>query len=152
MDQNQTSVIVALIPQDDSWCKVEPAHMTIVYVGETLELKVNKFNELAKDISSIALLTNPIMAKVIGTDVFGDQEKVDVLLISSTPEILSVRRMLESWDTSEFPSFEPHMTIGPAGITMGWELSQTPLPMFVCFDRIMLLWGTERLTFWLRKY
>lgn len=156
MDQNETSVIVALLPQDDSWCKIEPAHMTLVYVGEIPELKVSQFSELAKDVASIALLSNPIMAKVMGTDVMGDDERVDVFRISPTPEILSIRRMLEEWHTGEFKEFEPHVTIGPEGsYSPNWETQTngSPMyPMYLTFDRISLFWGKDRLTFWLRKY
>jgi 2'-5' RNA ligase len=155
MDQNQTSVIVALIPTDDSWCKIEPAHMTIIYVGETTDLKVNRFNELAKDVSSIAMLSNPIMAKVSGTDVFGEEEKVDVMLISPTPEILAIRRMLMDWDNGSFPDFEPHVTVGPEGSMMDWNFkmnSDLPYPMYLNFDRIAVFWGADRINFWLKKY
>ena len=151
MDQNETSVIVALIPQDDSWCKIEQAHMTIVYVGETTNLKVTKFNELAKDVASVALLTNPIMAKVSGKDVFGEEDRVDVMLISPTPDILAVRTMLKDWDDGHFPSFEPHVTIGPEG-SFEQEPLLANLPMYLVFDRIMIMWGNDRLPFWLRKY
>lgn len=152
MDNNETSVIVALIPQDDSWCKIDPAHLTLVYVGETTELKNSTFNDLAKDVASIAMLSNPIMAKVMGKDVFGENEKVDVMLVSPTPEILSIRRMLEEWDTDAFPSFTPHVTAGPEGTLTDWNSQSTPMPIYLVFDRIMLLWGKDRLTFWLRKY
>jgi hypothetical protein len=123
--------------------------MTMIYAGETTDLKVNRFNELAKDVASISMLTNPIMAKVIGPDVMGDDEPVDVFRISSTPEILAVRRMLEDWHTGEFTDFEPHVTIGPQG---SWSNQDFSYPMYLCFDRIMLLWGKDRLTFWLKKY
>lgn len=153
MDQTETSVIVALIPQDDSWCKIDPAHMTMVYVGETTDLKVNRFNELVKDVASIALLTNPIMAKVIGPDVMGNDERVDVFRISPTPEILAIRRMLNEWNNGDFPDFEPHVTIGPEGsYSPEWSSQSIAYPMYMLFDRIMLLWGKDRITFWLKKY
>lgn len=146
MDPNENNVIVALIPQNDEWCKIEPAHMTMVFVGLKENLKPNIFNSLAKDVASIAMLSNPIMAKVIGKDILGDNERVDVMLISPTPEILAIRNMLEDWDVSDFPSFNPHVTIGPVGTFID------NMPMYLVFDRIMILWGTDRLTFWLRKY
>jgi 2'-5' RNA ligase len=153
MDQNETSVIVALLPTDDSWCKIEPAHMTMIYVGETTDLQVNRFNELAKDVASIAMLTNPVMAKVMGPDVMGDDELVDVFKISPTPEILAIRRMLEEWDNGEFPDFDPHVTIGPQGsYSPDWSSVNPAYPMYLQFDRISLFWGKERLTFWLKKY
>lgn len=163
MDINETSVIVALIPQEDSWCKIEPAHMTVVYVGETTDLKVNRFNELAKDVSSIAMLSNPINAKVMGKDVLGDVgERVDVMLISPTPEILAIRRMLEEWDKGTFPQFQPHVTVGPEGSMVGWNSDPTDynerpmgpsvMPLYLTFDRIAVFWGSDRLNFWLKKY
>ncbi len=148
-----TSIIVALIPQDDSWCKIDPAHMTMVYVGETTDMKVSRFNELAKDVASVAMLSNPIMAKVMGKEVLGDQEKVDVFTISPTPEILAIHRMLLEWDNGSFPEFQPHVTIGPEGSwSPDWTSQSTPMPMYLVFDRIMVIWGQDRLTFWLRKF
>lgn len=153
MDQNETSIIVALLPQDDSWCKVEPAHLTVVYVGETVDLHVNRFNEIAKDVCSIALLTNPIMAKVMGHDVMGDDPRMDVFLISSTPELLSIRRILQEWHKGDFREFIPHVSIGPEGsYSPDWNSQSLPMPMYMLFDRISLFWGKERLTFWLKKY
>lgn len=155
MDTNETSVIVALIPQDDSWCKIEPAHMTMIYVGETTNLKPTRFNELAKDVSSISMLMNPIMAKVSGTDVLGEEERVDVMMISPTPEILAIRRLLEQWDDGNFPEFLPHVTVGPEGSLMNWSSQMNerpPYPMYLNFDRIAVFWGSERLNFWLKKY
>lgn len=153
MDQNETSVIVALLPQDDSWCKIAPAHMTIVYHGETTDLKVTRFNELAKDVASIAMLTNPIVAKVMNHEVFGDDERVDVFTISPTPEILSIHRMLQEWDGGDFSVFRPHVTIGPEGsYSPDWNSETPAMPMFLIFDRIALFWGKDRLNFWLRKY
>lgn len=150
MDKNETSVIVALLPQDDSWCKIEPAHMTLIYAGETTQLKSSRFNEIAKDVASVAMLTNPIMAKIFGKDVMGDSERVDVFRISPTPEILALRRMLQQWHTGEFTFFEPHVTIGPEGSYSGrWD---SPDPIYLSFDRIALFWGNERLVFWLKKY
>jgi len=153
MDNTKTKAIVALLPQEDGlWSKVEPTHMTMIYVGEIETLKVTQYNELAKDIASIALLSNPVMAKVMGTDVMGDDERVDVLLISPTPEILAMRRMLEKWEDGEFSSFEPHVTVGPEGTITDWNSQSTPLPIYLVFDRITLIWGEDRLTLWLRKY
>jgi len=153
MDTIKKSVMVALLPQDDSWCKIEPAHMTLVYVGETDKLPKTAFNNLAKDVASIAMLSNPVMVKVIGTDVFGVEEKVDVFRLAATPEILSMRNMLEEWDTEEFPVFNPHVTIGPVGSwSPDWNSQSTPMPMYLIFDRIMVGWGEDRLVLWLRKY
>lgn len=150
----EKSVIVALLPQDDSWCKVEPAHLTLVYAGETDSLKSSVFNELAKDAASIGMLSNMVMAKVSGLAVFGENsDRVDVFRISSTPELLAMRKMLENWDVSEF-EFNPHVTIGPEGSwnNNDWNSNSMPMPMYLVFDRISVFWGQDRLNFWLRKY
>lgn len=152
MEDKQTKVIVALLPTDDSWCKVEPAHMTLIYVGEREKFSTSKFLGLVKDVAAIAILSNPIMAKILGQDVFGEDEKVDVLLVTSTPEILSIRRMLEKWDTGDFPSFEPHVTVGPVGTINDWNSQSVPMPIYLNFDRIAILSGEDRIPFWLKKY
>jgi 2'-5' RNA ligase len=144
-DNSEQTVIVALLPQTDDWCKIDPAHLTLVVVGETSRLQKTLFNDLAKDTASIAMLSNPIMAKVLGVEVFGDDEPVDVLKIASSPELLAIRNMLEDWDTSDFP-FNPHATIGPVGSFI------ENVPMYLIFDRISVMWGDQRITFWLKKY
>lgn len=162
MDTNiKKSAMIALLPQSCEWCKIEPAHMTIVSLGEIENLKPSVFNDIAKDAASVGMLSNTIMAKVMGVEVFGDEEKVDVLRIESTPEIQAIRRMLEPWDTSEFP-FRPHVTIGPEGTAKNWSWNQmgettwnsqsTPMPMYLVFDKIMVRWGEDAMTFWLRKF
>ena len=151
-DNAEQTVIVALLPQTDDWCKIDPAHLTLVMVGETSSLKKTLFSDLAKDAASVAMLSNPIMAKVLGVEVFGDDEPVDVLKIGSNPELLAIRNMLEDWDTSEFP-FNPHVTIGPAGSwNPEWNSQSVPMPMYLIFDRISVMWGDQRITFWLKKY
>jgi len=153
MDQNETSVIVALIPQEDSWCKIESPHMTIVYVGETGDLKNTSFNELAKDVASISMLSNPILVKVMKHDVMGDDERVDVFRLSLTPELLSIWRMFQKWNNGEFVNFEPHVTIGPEGsYAPEWNNQNLTYLMYLTFDRIAVFWGKDHLNFWLRKY
>lgn len=152
MNDKETNVIVGLLPRDDTWCKVEPAHMTLVYVGVREKLSVSKFNELVKDVASISMLSNIVTAKISGQDVFGTDERVDVLLVSQTPEILSIRRMLDSWDNSEFPSFEPHVTVGPQGSITEWTSQGMAMPIFLTFDRIAIMWGEERIPFWLKSF
>jgi 2'-5' RNA ligase len=143
---NQDNVIVALIPQTCDWCKIDPAHLTLVFVGKVQDLKASDYNALIKDVASVAMLSNPVIAKVYGVAEAGDEEKVDVFKVASTPELLSMRHMLEAWDDSEFPTFLPHVTIGPAGSFIG------DMPLYLIFDRISILWGSQPTTFWLRKF
>lgn len=140
------SVMIALLPTYSDWCKIKIPHMTLVYVGETKDLRPGSFNELAKDASSIAMLSGPITLRVTGVEVFGggDEEKVDVLTLQASSELLAMRRTVESWNASEHP-FNPHCTIGPAGSFLEFP------PHVVSFDRISVHWGKEVITFWFRK-
>lgn len=146
MDTTQDSAMVALLPQTDEWCKFDLAHTTLIYLGLIKDLAPIVKEELIKIVSSIAILTNPFPVKIIGQEVFGDTEKVEVFRLVNTSELSSLRTLLNSWDDSEFPNFRPHATIGPEG-----TMIQDP-PLFLMFDRIMLGWGEEQLTFWLRRF
>lgn len=135
-------VMLALLPIVTNWCVAECPHMTLVYVGTTDELKPSTFNELAKDASMLAQLSNPLTLNVKGVKQFGDTEKVDALDIQPSPELLAMRRAVEKWNGSKFP-FDPHATIGPVGsMPMG-----VTTPRSLAFDRLMVGWGDERLIF-----
>ena len=146
MNDIQDSAMVALLPQTDEWCKIDQAHTTLIYLGLVKELDPIVREELIKIVSSLSILTNPFPVKILGQEVFGDDEKVEVFRLVSSPELSSLRTILDSWDDSEFPLFRPHATIGPEGTVV-----QEP-PLFLMFDRIMLGWGEERLVFWLRRF
>lgn len=145
MDDFSGSVMVALLPIGDSWCRIDLPHLTLVYAGEKKDLPPTAFNELAKDASMLAALTRPITLFVTGVEVFGDEDKVDVLRFRPSTELLAMRHALEGWNKSEYP-FRPHATMGPIG-------TRTTVPMIpeqLTFDRIMVGWGEECLTFWLK--
>lgn len=151
MDTTNTNVMVALIPNDDSWCKIDFPHVTLVCVGKTEDLKPGLFNELAKTVSSLSMLTSPFYLKVSGVEVFGDDEKVDVLRLIPNPELVAMREFLKGWDNGDFPDYKPHATIGPEGSVTNWNSQSTPMPIALYFDRIVVCWGDDRLTFWLRR-
>ncbi len=137
------SVMIALLPTTDKWCKIDLPHLTLVYAGKKDDLKSTAFNELAKDAASLAVLSGPLFLKVLGKEVFGDSEdKVDVFRLKPTPELLAMRRVVEHWNASEHP-FNPHVTIGPEG-------SVVEDPMYIAFNRILVEWGNDSLTFWLK--
>jgi len=149
MDNKSQTAMIALLPLTDEWCKQDLAHLTVVYCGEVDLLKKGDFNSMAKDASSISLLTNPIHLKTNGIETFGGQNgdpSVDVIRIVPSQELLAIRNFLEFWDRSEFKIFKPHVTIGPAGSLI------ENIPLMISFDRIMVRWGDETLTFWLRRY
>ena len=152
MDEVNDKIMVALIPNEVDWCKIDFPHVTLIYGGKTIDSKNYLFNELAKEVSSLAMITNSFWAKVSGIEVFGEEEKVDVLRLDSSPELLSMRNLLEDWDTGEFPIYKPHATIGPVGSSNGgWNSQSTPMPMMLYLNRIAVCWGENCLLFWLRN-
>lgn len=142
MEDTSNSVMLALLPITSDWCHIELPHCTLVYVGKKNDLEKSVFNELAKDASMLALLSNPITLKVLGVEVFGELEKVNVLRLQPSQELWAMRRVVEKWNASEFP-FKPHATIGPIG-------SMIDTPRYLAFDRLMVSWGEDNLTFSLK--
>ena len=139
------SAMIALLPTETDWCKIELPHLTLVYAGEIKDLRPSDFNEMAKDASALSMISWPVSLKVSGTDVFGDEDKVNVLRFHPSSELLAMRRAVESWNASEYP-FNPHVTIGPIHV-----LPPEPLPMYLTFDRILVSWGEDNITFWLKR-
>lgn len=133
--------MIALLPITSDWTKLELPHMTLVYAGKVVDLRHDAFNEMAKDTAAIAMMAKTITLKTLNLDIFGkDEEKVDVIRLRNTPELMAMRRPVESWNASEYP-FNPHVTIGPVG--------EPPekFPGYIAFDRIMVCFGTESMTF-----
>lgn len=193
MDDFSNSVMVALLPTSREWCKVDLPHLTLVFAGEISDHSPTDFNAMAKDACTIASIAKPTRVRVLGPEVFGDQEKVDVLRLELTTELLAMRTIVDHWDVSEYP-FRPHVTVGPVGTITSKEtpildyeakdkedsavhmiapwnleggLGDSPsdysydepttktcyyvddcaIPYNICFDRVMVGWGAERLTF-----
>lgn len=136
-------VMIALLPITTEWSKLDMPHLTLVYAGTTADVKLTDFNELAKDTGSLAMLSGYIQLRVQGVEVFGDTDKVNVLKLQPTSELLAMRRSIQDWNASEFP-FNPHCTIGPVGGPVDYT------PSVLGFDRIMAAYGNESLTFWLK--
>lgn len=141
MAEFDDSAMIALLPINASWSNVELPHLTLVYAGLVQDLRPNAFNEMAKDATSLSMMSNVITLRVMGLDIFGDEEKVDVLRLRNTPELMAMRHVVERWNASEHP-FNPHVTIGPAG-----ELPPGEMPAYVAFNRVIVSYGPENLTF-----
>jgi 2'-5' RNA ligase len=141
-------VMIALLPTSEDWAKADFPHMTLVYAGKTQDLGPTDFNDLAKDASMLASLSSPITLRVKGKEVFGDgtqdNPSVDVFTLQATPELWAMRRAVEKWNASKFP-FNPHVTIGPQGTFVEFP------PRYIGFDRVVVGWGEEYLTFALRR-
>lgn len=132
--------MIAFLPTTAEWCNIDLPHMTLVYAGTIDKLPPSAFNDLAKDAASLAMLTRPFALTVRDVDVFGDEEKVNVLRFRATPELLAARKFVYRWNASEHP-FNPHATIGPADSFIEHK------PGIVYFDRIMVGWGEEQIVF-----
>jgi 2'-5' RNA ligase len=145
MDDFEGSVMVALLPITDDWCQIELPHLTLVYAGEVKDLEPTDFNKLAKDAASLSMLSAPVFLRVTGVETFGDTDPVSVLRLQPSPELLAMRHAVEGWNASEYTEFKPHCTIGPVGTYIENR------PTHLAFDRIMVGWGEDRITFWLRR-
>lgn len=138
-------VMIALLPISSDWCNIDLPHMTLVYSGKIEDHSPSDFNDMAKDAASIAMLAKPITLAVTGIKPMGPPEDVvAALMLRSTTELMAMRNFVERWDRSEYPEFVPHATIGPYPVSQPLDVG------YVAFDRIMVSWGTERITFWLR--
>lgn len=141
MDNQSNSIMVTVLPQSADWCKLELPHTTVVYGGEVPSSKPTMFNELAKLASTVAQGTSEFLAKVTGVQTFGDEDKVSVLTLERTEELIRLRRRFEKWDDSDFSTYKPHATIGPEGTIIN------PVPMYLVFDRLAVVWGDQILSF-----
>lgn len=139
-DNYDDSVMVALLPMSSEWTKVRIPHLTLVYAGEIKNLKPTVFNELAKDACSIAQMSSPITIPVRGLELFGEANDVKVLTVRPTPELWAMRRMVERWNASDHP-YNPHVTVGDRTTVIN------EIPSYIAFDRIVVGWGEDYITF-----
>lgn len=144
MDDFSDGVMIALLPTESHWSHADLPHLTLVYAGTVDELKPSDHNDLAKTAISLAFACPSLKLRVLGPDVFGEEEKVDVLRVESTPELLAMRHQVRFWNASEHP-FNPHVTLGPVG-----TVDKVVVPSVIEFDAIAVAWGDDLLTYWLR--
>jgi len=140
MNEFSNSVMIALLPTTSYWCHIELPHLTLVYVGQIEDLTPVTHNELAKAAMSLAMMNHPFSLDVLDADILGDEDKVEVLLLRPSTSLLGMRQTVERWNASQYP-FNPHVTVGPIG-SLG-----DVLPQSITFDRIMVAWGDETLTY-----
>jgi 2'-5' RNA ligase len=140
--EHDQSVMIALLPIDSSWCQIELPHMTLVYAGKISGLNPGDFNEMAKDAASLAAMNRPLALEVFRKEQFGDWSEapadvVDVYRLRPKPELLGMRNTVKRWNKSEY-DFNPHVTIGPAGVVTDFQ------PSVIAFDRIGVFWGRDQ--------
>lgn len=149
MEDTSNSVMIALLPITTDWCRISLPHLTLVFAGDMDKMNQTDYNALIKDTAALAMLSHPLTLQVFTKEAFGNwsdnpQDAVDVLRLRATSELMAMRNMVEQWNASEFP-FNPHVTIGPVGTPLEF------MPRSIAFDRIMVGWGNEDVTFWLNR-
>jgi 2'-5' RNA ligase len=143
MAEPNKSAAIVLLPTTDDWCKQEFPHVTLVYLGDEVNLdSFQILNNLLKTAYYISVITNPFWLKVSGVELFGEDKDVDVLRLELTPLLLAIRGFFEEWDNGDYSDYKPHATIGPA-YSRGENL-----PMALLFDRICVWWGDEKNIYW----
>lgn len=159
------TAMIAFLPANGSWAKQDFPHLTLVYAGPITGRDRSEFNTMAKDGISAARATGSFSLNVIGVETLGDAgEEVDALMMFPTPQLIVARKMVESWNNSEFTDFLPHVSIGPAGSAYAQQVPsntdqltyasrrQDILPSNINFDRLAVCWGNDRLIFNLNSY
>jgi 2'-5' RNA ligase len=130
--------------------------MTLSWGGSVADRNASDFNAMAKDAISAARLTGSFNLSVTGVEEWGESEKVDVLTLYPTPQLLLAHKIVEQWDSGDFPEYKPHVTIGPAGsaaaivdnpplYSEGYRRQALPTRLY--FNRIAACWGDKRLIF-----
>jgi 2'-5' RNA ligase len=160
------TAMIAFLPANGSWAKQDFPHLTLVYAGEIADRDQNELNAMGKDgISAARAVGGSFSLNVTGVETLGDPgEEVDVLTVYPTPQLLVARRIVESWNKSEFTEFLPHVTVGPAGSAYAQRVVDSTdeysysnrrrdlLPSTIHFDRLAVCWGDDRLLFNLNTY
>jgi 2'-5' RNA ligase len=149
-------LLIAFLPVDGSWCKQDFPHMTLVWGGSIADHSQDDFNAMAKDAISAARITGTFNLNVTGVEEWGETERVDVMTLYPTPQLLLARKIVEKWHSGEFSEYNPHATIGPAGsaaaivenppsYSEGYRRQALPTRLY--FNRIAACWGDKRLIF-----
>lgn len=140
-------IMIALLPVNADWCTLELPHLTLIYSGEIKDHSPGDYNRMSKDVASLAMISTPICLDVMNVDVLGPpDDRVSVLSLRPSIELLSMRNLVKQWDRSEWPEYKPHATIGPRAPEGG------SYPSRILFDRLYVGWGSEdSLTFYMRN-
>jgi len=158
----QDEAMIAFLPSDGTWCKQDFPHMTLVSAGKTADRPESDLNEMAKDaINAARIVRGGFSLNVTGIETMGENEKVDVLMLYPTPQLLVARDLVKKWET-EFPDFKAHATIGPEGSAFATDAPnytnydspsrRSTLPSSLYFDRIAVCWDDKKLVFNLSSF
>lgn len=137
MSDYDSSIMIALLPDEAKWVKQDLPHLTIVFGGDIPDAKSGLLGEMVAMTTALGLSISPMRLWSSGVRQFGEgDERVDVLTFEPNPDLLHVRSCVEKWSKSQYKFFNPHVTIGPVG-----SASATELPRTVVFDKLLLAWG-----------
>ena len=141
-EDHQDDIMVALLPMTTDWSTLELPHLTLIYAGKVADHKPYEFNNMAKDVSSLAALSRPIALEVMSIGPLGPPEDtVSAIMFRPKTELMAMRNFVEKWDTGKYPVYKPHATIGP------YPSSPPMTPSQIAFDRIAVCWGSDHLVF-----
>lgn len=136
------SVLLSLLPVNPYWCYTDFPHMTLCWAGK--DMSDDDIRGLLKASSRVSLMLRKLTLDTAGTEVFGVQgEKVSVLLVEPTDELLAARAIVEEWSASQH-DFSPHVTLGPVG-------DYSELPERIEFDRLELRFDKVKIRWDLRS-
>lgn len=146
MSEFDTDIMVAFLPREAEWVKQDLPHLTLVYAGEIADQPSDGFTSLLADTLVISQLLPSFALLATGVEQFGEgMERVDVLRLLPSTQLLAARRIVQRWNASQYTDFKPHVTIGPVG-----SAQMLALPNRVYFDRVMIAWGDKHYTWFLR--
>lgn len=146
MEDNKDNIMIALLPITTDWSKLELPHLTLVYSGKVGDHKPTDFNTMAKDAASLAMISRPITLSVMGVEPMGPPDDVvAALILRPNPQLMAMRNFLLKWDRSKWPTYRPHATIGQYPAPLSFQ------PSTLTFNKIMVCYGEEHLTFWLDR-
>ena len=135
-------VMIAFLPANAPWVRQDLPHMTLVFCGKMDDHSPADFNTLGKDALSVARIMGSFSLQATDVGELGEGiDRVDVLNLYPTPQLLVARKLVKNWDASGFPEFKPHVTIGPVGSGVG------NFPTTVFFEEIAVVWGDKILKF-----
>lgn len=140
-DGYDDSIMVALLPKGETGSKLELPHLTVIYGGEIPEMTARETFDLIGTFISVMDGTPIPPLKVTGLEIFGDDEKVEVLTFASNPELDRLRTIFEPHHKSQYKEFKPHLTMGPVG-----SVRNKNLPDTVEFNRLILAFGDRKIT------
>lgn len=141
MNEFHDAVMVALLPTTTNWCRIDLPHLTLSYPGKVQDLMATLQNELIKGALRCSIDFAPFSLAVLSVEEFGVVDKVDVLLLNTSPELQQMYELFKEWDISDH-SFNPHCTVGPKGAIVGLTV-----PEILVFDRICVEWGEAHTVF-----